>query len=359
MTHFRRSFTAPGAPPGSFVTSEHAVSPRITHMAFDAEELREGKHEDLTDLPGLQDLEDPAQVDWIDVRGLGDGSIVRELGRQLGLHQLAVSDAMNVGQRPKVDEYEGMLFVVLHMVNLDPGQALRWEQVSIFLGNNFVLSLQETHEDCLEPLRMRIRAGRKQIRTGGASYLACMVVDAIVDGYFPVLEQYGDRLEEFENSVFAQRGGDVLDKLYLTKRDLASFRRAAWPLREALAELLRDDGTHLDELSRLHLRDTLDHTMQVVEVNESYRELAASLVDVHLSLVGQRTNEVMRVLTVVSAIFIPLTFLAGIYGMNFDTSQPWNLPELGWSYGYLVFWGLCLLLGGCLLLLFRRLGWLR
>jgi len=282
---------------------------------------------------------------------------VRELGEHLELHQLAVSDVLNVGQRPKVDHYENTLFVVMRMVTLDSEGGLNREQVSLFLGDHFVLSFQETYEDCLEPLRKRLRDGRKQVRSNGASYLACMIIDAVVDGYFPILEHYGDKLEDLEYRVL-DGARDVLADLYPTKRDLAEFRHSTWPLREALADLIREDEDYLTDLDRLHLRDTLDHTMQVIDVVESYRELAASLVDVHLSMIGQRTNEIMRVLTVVSAIFIPLTFVAGIYGMNFDTDLPGNLPELGLAYGYLIFWAICVVLAGSLLILFRRLGWL-
>ena len=203
-----------------------------------------------------------------------------------------------------------------------------------------------------------MRKGLKLIRSGGADQLAVSVMDTIVDGYFPLLEHYGDRLEQFEDDILLDRKRNVLQDLYLTKRDLAGFRRAAWPMREALVQLHRSEESGFAEATDLHLRDTVDHAMQVVEVNETYRELTASLVDVHLSMVGQHTNDVMRVLTVVSAIFIPMTFVAGVYGMNFDTAKSANLPELGWAYGYWFFWGVCLSIAVALFVLFRRLGWL-
>jgi len=186
-----------------------------------------------------------------------------------------------------------------------------------------------------------------------------MVVDAIVDGYFPLLEIYGDLLEEYEDLVLTERVDHPLPKIYGVKRNLSILRRAAWPLRDALHALMRRDDATLSKVSQLHMRDTLDHVMQVVDVTESFREVSSSLIDVHLSMVGQRTNEVMRVLTVISAIFIPLTFLAGVYGMNFDTSVGGNMPELQWRYGYLVFWIVSLIVGGALVGLFARLGWLR
>lgn len=246
------------------------------------------------------------------------------------------------------------------MVTMLPGEDLQWEQVSLFVMPGLVLTFQETREDCLEPLRDRIRMGRPMIRSSGADYLAMMVIDALVDGYFPVLEYYGDRIDSHEDGVLEtdDQGTEMLRDLYGMKRNLAAFRRAAWPLREALGQLYRGSSPIVTHDARLHLRDTLDHIMQLVEVNEGYRELTTSLVDLHLSIVGQKTNDVMRVLTVVSTIFIPLTFIAGVYGMNFDQSQPMNLPELRSPYGYLGFLAFCTLTGAALLVLFRRLGWL-
>lgn len=362
MSLFRRSFTAPGAAPGVVVRPERHIEPRVRVITYDADELAE--FEDVAP-SNVRVSAGVDEVTWIDVRGLGDGSIVAAFGERFGLHPLALSDVVNLGQRAKVDRYEDVLFFVLRMVTRVedasdvPGRDdVEWEQISMFAGRNFVLTFQESYWDCLEPLRQRIRAGRKNIRTGGTDYLACMVVDAIVDGYFPALEHFGTELEMFEDAILEGDAGDVLSELYRTKRELSNFRRAAWPLRESIGHLLRDDEDFLDDHARLHLRDTLDHTLQIVEVNETYSELASSLADVHLSLVGQRTNDVMRVLTVVTAIFIPLSFLAGVYGMNFDTREPANLPELAWEYGYVLFWTLCVAIALGLLFLFRRLGWL-
>ncbi len=356
MSLFHRSFTKAGAPPGVMARPADSPPPKITALEFNAKALQEQECQSMAEVPALFD---EGFVTWVDVQGLGNGQVVQEFADLLGIHPLAASDVVNVGQRPKVERYEEHLFVVLRMALLDPDQRLRWEQVSMFLGRDYVLTFQESYGDCLEPLRTRIRNGRKRIRSSGADYLACTIIDAIVDGFFPVLERYGDLLEDLEHRILQTQDRHVLQDLYLTKRDLAGFRRATWPLRDALSQLLRDDEAPLTDMSRLHLRDVADHTMQVVEVNESYRELSASLVDVHLSIIGQRTNEVMRVLTVVSAIFIPMTFVAGIYGMNFDTNAPGNLPELTWPYGYVYFWLVCAAMAVSLLLLFRRLGWLR
>lgn len=357
MSLFRRTFTTRGAPPGDIQVAPGGVKPRASVMEFNLQDLKESSYDDLAEVPI------PAgdtSTTWIDIQGIGDGTEIRDLALRFGLHPLAVSDIVHMGQRPKVDRYDSGILIVLRMVLVDERgvDGLIWEQVSLFLGRGWVLTVQETHEDVFDPLRLRIRSGRQQIRGNGPDYLAATLIDAIVDGYFPVLEAYSDELGVFEESILTEQEAQPLAKLYTTKRELASLRRAAWPLRDSLQRLLREANSPLSDASQLHLRDTLDHVMQVVDVTESFRELATSLVDVHLSMVGQRTNEVMRVLTVVSAIFIPLTFLAGIYGMNFNTELPGNLPELQWRYGYVFFWLVCLIIGLGQIWLFRRLGWL-
>lgn len=355
MTLFRRRFTPQGSNPGS-VAEVHGEPSLISVMSFNETELDEY---DVTTPEDAHQLLRQDRMTWIDMRGLDDGQFVQRFGEMFQLDPLAVSDVVNVGQRPKLDDYPGNLFLVVRMVTITEAGDLQWEQVSMFLGPNYVLSFQERHQDCLDPIRARIRAGRRSIRTRGSDYLFAMLVDAIVDGYFPVLEHFAEQLERFENEILADRGSSVFGELYRTKRDLASFRRAALPLRDAMSSLLKDDQDWLAEDLSPFVRDTLDHVMQVAEVTESYRELSVSLVDVHLSMVGQRTNDVMRVLTVISAIFIPLTFIAGVFGMNFDTAYRWNLPELRQPYGYAIFWGLCITLGVTLTVVFKRLGWLK
>jgi magnesium transporter len=270
-----------------------------------------------------------------------------------------VADAFNVGQRPKADEYDESTFVVLRSAHPgEDGDRIDWFQIALFVLDGVVITVGEHTSECLEPVRQRVRTGGSALRGGGADRLAAVVIDTVVDGYFPALEVLGDRLEVLEEQILEQPGRDVLRRLYRTKRDLVAFRRATWPLRDALHDICRTPGPHFGETVHHELRDTTDHVVQVVDLLESYRELASSLVDVHVSMLGQRTNESVRVLTVVSTIFIPLTFLAGVFGMNFDRSQPGNMPELGLPYGYVAFWLLCLALALALVLAFRRLGWL-
>jgi magnesium transporter len=299
----------------------------------------------------------PGRVTWIDVQGLGDGSVASELGELFDLHHLAVADVVNTGQRPKAEGYEDVLFCVLRMALLRE-ERVEWEQFSLFLTDSLVITFQETYGDCLDSLRDRLRNGRKFLRGSGADYLACMVIDAIVDGYFPLLEEYGEQLEDIEDEVLANPDKEVLERIYRLKRELMSFRRATWPVRELLSHLMRDEDERLTHGVLPYLRDTGDHVAQVADVVETYRELATSFVDVYLSSISNKINEGMRVLTVIATIFIPLTFLAGVYGMNFNPELPGNMPELDWPYGYAVFWGMCLVMVAMLLLLFRRLGWL-
>ncbi len=353
---FRRRLVRPGSSPGTFAVPEGSPPPKLHAIVYDAATIDE---RDLASPSEARAAVRPGAVAWIDVHGLGDEAVLRGLGEAFEIHPLALADVANTGQRPKADTYEELLFCVLRMATLgaDDGEC-HWEQVSLCLGEGFLVSFQERPGDCFEPLRNRLRQGRKTFRESGTDYLACMVIDAIVDGYFPVLEAFGERLEAIEERVLERPDQEVLSEIYRVKRDLMAFRRAAWPLRDVLSHLLRDGHPRLTETVLPYLRDVADHVAQVVDVVENYRELAGSFVDVYLSSVSHRTNEVMRVLTVIATIFIPLTFIAGIYGMNFDTSAPTNLPELGWRYGYIAFWAVSLAVTAALLLLFRRLGWL-
>lgn len=354
---FRRSFTQAGAPPGvtALDGDDSTRTGSVKALVYSPSDLVEAKLEGPQDLPHLSEQH---CVQWVDIKGIGDGSILHEYCQSQNFHVLAEADAQNVGQRPKLEAYEDFQYVVFRSIALDKEQRLKWNQVSLFLRENFLLTVQEEGVDDFEAVRNRIREGRPTIRERQGDYLAVMILDVVVDGYFPILEHFGDLLDECEDRILKEHDPGVLNEIYDIRRDLSMFRRSVWPLREVLNSLYRDPGSPIQEENHLHLRDILDHVVQTLEFIESYRELASGLADAHLNLVGQKTNEVMKVLTIVSAVFIPLTFIAGIYGMNFDTSQPYNLPELGWQYGYLTFWLVNITLVVSLLALFRKLGWL-
>ena len=352
---FQRMRPPSGSPPDAFSAHQNAVEPHLRLMCYRVGDVQE---RDLTIAEATALSADDARL-WIDVQGLGDGSVVRSLGEAFHVHRLAQSDIVNLGQRPKADDYpeQDVLLIVLRMLSMDASGQLHHEQVSIVKGEDVVLTFQERRGDCLDALRDRIRNQRPNLMQNGSDYLAVQVLDAIVDGYFPILEQLGAQLESLEDRVLARPRPGQLQQAHRIRRDLTAFRRAAWPLREAISRLQRE-GDAIGEEAKLYLRDVVDHIYQVVDVLETYREIASGLVEVYLSMMGHRTNEVMRVLTVISSIFIPLTFLAGIYGMNFDPAVPGNMPELRWPYAYAIFWVVTLSAAVALLIVFRRLGWL-
>lgn len=312
---------------------------------------------EVTDAARLAELRDRWAVVWVNVDGVGHADSVDALGREFGLHRLAMEDVMNVHQRPKVEEYGDHLFAVVRMAEL--GERVDTEQVGLFLGDGWVMTFQEAPGDCWGPIRDRIRDDRARVRSAGADYLFYALLDAIVDNYYPVLEAFGGRLEELEAQILEEPRQELSALLHDARRDLLTLRHAIWPMREAMSQLYREARPPITEPTRLYLRDTYDHTVQVIDLLETYREMASGLLDVYLSSVSHRMNEVMKVLTIIATIFIPLTFIAGVYGMNFDrTAGPLSMPELGWAWGYPVVIGVMLLIGVALLALFRWKRWL-
>ena len=328
-THHRR--TPPGAPPGTLIVDPEAPHPVIRVLAYGPEEYTERAVEDPQ---RVRDFLNTRPVTWVDVEGLGDAKTIRTLGEIFGLHRLALEDVINVHQRPKIEQYGDHHFIVARMVKL--GEKLETEQLSLFLGQHFVLTFEEGYPGaCLDPVRDRIRKGQGRIRQAQPDYLAYALLDAVIDSYFPILEEYGERLETLEDEIITQPHLDTIARIHEIKRDMLTLRRVIWPQREALNALLRDDISFITTETRLHLRDCYDHTVQLIDLVETYRELGSDLTDVSLSSISNRTNEIMRVLTVIATLFIPLTFIAGVYGMNFNpAASPWNLPELNWYWGY-------------------------
>ena len=349
----------PGAAPGSLVMPTSAPKPVIRVMDFTPSRIEEKALASPADIvPYLQDS-DPS-ITWVDVQGLGDAQVLDELKQVFDIHPLALADVVNVPQRSKVDIYDRYLFVITRMSLPGSNGDLHTEQVSMFIGKHFVLTFQETYGDCLDPVRERIRKGSGLIRKSGADYLAYAIIDAIVDGYFPIVELLGERIEDVEDRVVLRPAPHVLREIYDLKRGLLEVRRGIWPQRDAVNALLHDESGLIGKTVRLYLRDCYDHAVQVLEMVESQRELTAALLDVYLSSMANRTNEVMKILTVVTTIFIPLTFLSGIYGMNFDTTASgWNMPELGWRFGYPFVLAMMGVVASSLLAFFWKKGWLR
>ncbi len=347
---FRKRHPAVGSRPGTLVIPDAAPAPKIHMINFCDSEVTEL---DVENIDQLQQAFADDSVTWIDVQGMGDEALIRRLSGVFKLHPLLMEDVVNVPQRPKSEPYGDQLLVVVRMVRTNEAGDIQVEQVSVVLGKNYVLTFQEHHGDVLDPVRRRIRDGQGPIRHHGADYLAYAIIDTIVDGYFPVLETIGDRLQELEDEVLFNPGPEKLRDLNRMKNQLVNLRRAIWPQREAVNSLVRDENPLVTKEATLYLRDTYDHCVQTSEVAEMYREMVTGLMSIYLSAVANRTNDVMKVLTIVATIFIPLTFVAGVYGMNFQ-----HMPELPlwWTYPLVLL--LMLAVGICMLIFFVRKGWL-
>lgn len=297
---------------------------------------------------------DTESVSWIDLQGLGNEAILQQVGQVFDLHPLMLEDVVNVPQRPKVEEYDEQLLCITRMVLLDRhSEGFFTEQVSFILGDHYLLSVQEIPaSDCFSPVRARLLSAKGSIRRMGADYLLYALLDSIIDGFFPVLEAYGERLEQLEDEVVLNPSRQTIEKVYRMKRELLTLRRAIWPQRDAISALIRDSSDLISNDVRIYLRDCYDHTVQVLDMVETYREVASSLMDVYLSSVGNKMNEIMKFLTVVSSIFIPLSFITGVYGMNFS-----NMPELKHRAAYFICWGVMIGIAIALLTFFWRKGW--
>ena len=345
----------PGAGPGMLRPVEGSPSPAIRVIAFGEHDFVERPVENVAE---LDELRNRFAVIWVDVEGLGDTAAVAALGDAFGLHLLALEDVLNTHQRAKVDEYGDHLFITARMVRL--GERLESEQLSLFVGPGFVLSFQDQPGgDCLDSVRQRLRKGQGCVRQRGADYLAYALLDAVVDGYFPVLDEYAERLENLDAQVTQSDPRQTMHRIHDMRGDLLMLRRAIWPHRDAINALARDTHPLIAPETRLHLRDCLDHVVAIVDLTETYREMCSDLRDYYLATVSNRTNEIMKVLTIIATIFMPLTFIAGVYGMNFSPdASPWNMPETRWFWGYPFSLALMGAVAVWMLFYFRRKGWL-
>jgi magnesium transporter len=346
--------TAPGTAPGTIKVLPDAPRPKIHVTRFNATELLE---EDVSDIRRVRELLDGKSVTWVNVDGLGDAEVLKELSELFGLHALALEDVVHVHQRAKVEEYEDHLFIVVRMLSLE--ERLVDEQLSIFLGKNFVLTIQERSGDCLNPVRERLRKSRGRIRQAGADYLAYAIIDAVIDAYFPVVDGYGERLERLDEELTVGNSPRLMEALHEIRGHLMALRRAIRPLRDSLILLMPDPNSLITEETQFHLRDCYDHTIQLIDLLDTYRELCSDLRDFYMSAINNRMNEIMKVLTIIATIFMPLGFIAGVYGMNFNTRLPGNMPELNWPYGYVFALMLMGVVGAGLLVFIWRRGWLR
>lgn len=349
-----RKRARPGASPGTLIADPDAAVTTVSATLYGPETYAVSTPRDAAEIAALRGR---APTLWLNVTGLADIAFVRTVGEAFGLHDLALEDVVNVHQRPKVESFGDFLFIVARMpVAGGHGES---EQVSFFLGRDFLLTFQERAGDSFDPVRDRLRRGKGRLRAAGADYLAYALVDAVIDGYFPVLESLGEVVERLEDEIIARPEPGQIDRLHAVRRSLLSVRRALWPMREMVNALIRDETPIVGHTTRLYLRDCYDHLVQLIDILETYREIASFLLEIYLSSQSARMNEIMKVLTVIATIFIPLGFVTGLYGMNFDReASPWNMPELGWPYGYLLVLALMAAIAGALLYGFWRRGWL-
>jgi len=348
---YSRPGTAPGTlrPPDEPRTSEV----RVTIIEYGLDRLEEKTVTSIQDIFACRDSKD---VSWINIEGLNDVEMLRQLGQHFGFHPLTLEDVVNCGQRPKIEDYGSYHFMVMKSMRYKEG--LELEQISFFFSGNYIITVQEVPGDSFEAVRERIRQGKGQIRKLGADYLLYALLDALVDEFFPVLEMYGERIEELEDQVVVQPTPEVLHEIHRIKRELLLLRRAAWPERDVISALQRGESHLIRPEVQVFLRDCYDHTIQVIDMIETYRDLSSGMLEVYLSSASNRLNEVMKVLTIISTFFIPLNFIAGIYGMNFrPEASPLNMPEVNWYWGYPFALGLMATVAALLVVYFRRKGW--
>jgi magnesium transporter len=348
---------APGTAPGTLVPATTPAEPvRARYAEYNPDTLVE----DELDRPDELPVATPELTQWLDVEG-HDIDIITALGQRLDIHPLTLEDVVNVGQRSKSEDFDTALFVVLDRFFTDPDDddALCKEQISLIVQPHVLLSVREQRSDLFDPIRVRLRSGKPRIRGGGTGYLAYALIDTVVDHLFPVLEEIGDRIETIEDLLLDDPSPDHVTSLHELRRELLVIRKSVWPLRDMISSLYRSEHELFSDETRLYLRDVVDHVTMAADIVETLREMVSSLMDLYLSSVSNRMNEIMKVLTIIATIFIPLSFIAGLYGMNFDPSvSPWNMPELGWYWGYPAALAVMLLVAVGLLAYFRRKGWL-
>ncbi|MFT5472516.1 MAG: magnesium transporter [Candidatus Promineifilaceae bacterium] len=343
-----------GAPPGILHLPENASPPRIDVTIYNADSF---ERRTITSVNELAELDLNGKQLWVDVNGLGDPTVIDQLGQHFGFHRLSLEDVVHTPQRPKMEAYDDHLFFVTQMPAFEGSVA--FEQISLFLGTSFVVTFQSTPKNMLGPIVSRLEHAVGRIRTSSVDYLAYAIIDMITDAYFPVLEHFDQAVDALEDEIMNSPKPAVVERIYKMKRELLAVRRAAWGMREALSGMTHEDLKLIADATVYYLRDTYDHSIRIVEIAEQYRELASGLMDWYQSCLSQRMNEVMKTLTIISTIFIPLTFIAGIYGMNFDPeASRWNMPELRLPYGYVAVWAAMLVSVFMMYLFFRRRGWL-
>lgn len=342
-----------GSAPGTLVHIGEKKTDRttITLIEYDADRSSSRRISSLEELEALP--ADSDAVRWINVDGLHDMSLIETIGRMFDIHPLTLEDIVNTGHRPKAEEFDSYLYTIIKMLHYREGDTvISSEQVSFIIRDRLLISFQEEEGDVFEPVRERIQKGKGRIRRSGSDYLAYALMDTVVDHYYQILETFGEELELLEETVLENPKQESLNRIHELKRETIYMRKQIWPLRETINGLSRDESTFVTETTQIFMRDVYDHTIQVIEIMESYRDIVTGLIDLYMSGISNKMNEVMKVLTIIATIFIPITFVAGIYGMNFE-----NMPELGLRWGYAGVWGIMLGIVALMVGYFKRKKW--
>ena len=342
-----------GLPPGTpvYVGEKKLEKIKISVMDYDETQILE---KEIRSVEEALPLKDKPTVTWINIAGIHQVEVIEKIGKNFDLHPLIVEDIVNTDQRIKMEDFGSYIFVVLKMFLYDEKKnEIKADQVSLILGSNFLISFQEEESDIFNSIRERIKNGKGRIRKLGTDYLAYSLLDAIVDHYFLILEKLGERIEELEDELVTRPEPKILEEVHRLRREMIFLRKSVWPLREIIACLERGETPLIQESTNIYFRDIYDHTIQVMDAVETYRDMLAGMLETYLSSISNRLNEVMKVLTIIATIFIPLTFIAGVYGMNFKF-----MPELGWRWGYFIFWAIIVSVAVFMIFYFKRRKWI-
>lgn len=358
MEYFDKTYHPPGTSPGTLIDSGEITVDKSTISVIDytAHDFIE---KELSSAEECAPYLEKDSITWIHLQGPIQADTLKNIGHIFELHPLTLEDIMNKGQRPKIEEYNDLLFVIMSMPTEINGTVII-EQVSIFMGEKYIISVHAGSIDPFEPLRNRFRKANSGIRQKQTDYLLYCILDLIIDQGYPILESFSENIESIEEELLkASANKDTLAEIHHIRRELLLLRRNLWPQREVINSLLRGETALIHKSTSLYFRDCYDHTIQILELIENYREMAAGLIDMYLSFTSQRLNEIMRILTIIATIFIPLTFVVGVYGMNFShPDSPWAMPELHWYFGYPIVWGIMIAIVMAMLFYFKRKHWL-
>jgi len=342
-----------GLPPGTLlhIGDKKMETTRITLMDYDELHFLE---KEVKLVEESFPFKDKPTVTWINIDGIHEIEIIEKIGKYFGVHPLILEDILNTEKRPKMEDFETYIYVTLKMLKqIDNNDKILSEQVSLIIGTNFVISFMESKDDIFDPIKDRIRSGKGHIRKLGSDFLAYSLLDAIVDNYFIIMEKSGDKIEVMEEELVKNPTPGTLRSLHDTQRELMTLRKSVWPLREVVNNMLRGESTFIHESTLIYLRDVYDHTIEIIEMIEGLRDMVSRMFDMYLSSISNKLNEIMKVLTIIATIFIPLTFIAGVYGMNFE-----YMPELKWRWGYPVIWTIMVFIGVYMLNYFRKRRWI-